>query len=178
MARIEGVITGIEEPKILKEGTTKSGKPWKLLGTKITVDGQEYGITDFSSANLNKILEGIALRDKVSFEYELNGEFKNILKEKEIKVLENMVPQQEGEKKSFSQSKDSYWADKFEYDKQRDALVQKSIRRGNAWEYTMMWYAIVRDKMAGDVATIPVLKKIKDEIEADLNFEEIKKELK
>jgi len=27
MVRIEGVITGIEEPKILKEGTTKSGKP-------------------------------------------------------------------------------------------------------------------------------------------------------
>jgi len=175
MAIIEGVITGIEEIKVLKDGVTKSGKAWKLFGTKITVDGQEYGMTDFSSTVLNKKLDAVALRDKVSFEYALSGEFKNILKECEIKVLESGVPQQEGEKKSFGQSKDDYWNSKFEYDKQRDTLVQKSIRRSNAWEYTMMYYAVAKDKIAGDLVPVSTLKKVKDEIEADLNFEEAKK---
>jgi len=173
MNKIEGVIQEISEPKLLKSGVKKDNTEWKLWGSQITIEGEQYGITAFSKTQLEEKLNKLSLRDKVSFEYETNGKFKNIDKDAEIEVLENNVPAQEGEKTREPDSKQDYWERKFEYDKQRNEEVQKSICRTSAWKIAVDFCEVIKDKVAGDEPiSFTTLKQFKNDIEKDLRFEE------
>jgi len=110
MVLYEGVVQEIEPVKELKRGTTGAGKSWVLYGTKIKVDNANYGVTDFLKAKLEDLLKDISVNDKIKFEYDIEGDFKNINKKAKIEVLEkNVAPNLNT--KSFSNDKPSqeYW---------------------------------------------------------------------
>jgi hypothetical protein len=110
MVLYEGVVQEIGPVKELKRGTTSTGKNWVLYGTHLKVDNASYGITDFLKLKLESIIKDICVNDKVKFEYELEGDFKNISKKSKIEVLEkNVAPNLNTKLVSDSKPSGEYW---------------------------------------------------------------------
>jgi hypothetical protein len=110
MVLYEGIVQEIDSVKELKRGTTGAGKSWVLYGTHLKVDNANYGITDFIKSKLEGIVKDISVNDKIKFEYDIEGDFKNINKKVKIEVLEKNV-EPNLNTKSFSNDKPSqeYW---------------------------------------------------------------------
>ena len=93
---MKGQLEAMTELTLLKEGTVKSGKnkgrPWKLYGTTLTVNGADYGLTGFSSKELEEKLSVLEINDEIQFETEERDGYVNIKQDTEIQVLGRPVP--------------------------------------------------------------------------------------
>lgn len=90
---ISGTLENITDLKLLKEGTKKDGKSWKLWGCFLLVDGIKYSLTEFSQGALKNRLEGLTEGQRVRFTAEQEGDYFNLPKGALIEVLENSAPQ-------------------------------------------------------------------------------------
>jgi len=61
---------------------------WTLFGSKIIVDGEEYGYSNFKKEVLKGKLEKIKIGSIVEFETEERGEYTNVKSGTDIKVIE------------------------------------------------------------------------------------------
>ena len=84
---MKGKIQEISEVKLLKEGQNKKGRAWTLYGTNLKVGGAMFGMTSFSKKELEEKLRNLSVGQTVEFETEESGDFTNVKKDAEIKVL-------------------------------------------------------------------------------------------
>ncbi len=84
---MKGKLEYIGEIKELSSGSGKNG-PWKLWGTKLTVNGSDYGYSGFKKKELEEKVAKLKQGSTVEFETEERGEYTNVKKDTEVKVLE------------------------------------------------------------------------------------------
>jgi len=84
---MKGKLESISEIKQLQSGSGKKGH-WTLWGCNITVDGKEYGVTDFKKEDLEKKTAKLKTGSVLEFETEQRGDYTNVKQKTEIKVLE------------------------------------------------------------------------------------------
>ena len=84
---MKGKIERIGEVKQLSTGFSKN-KAWTLWGTKLTVDGKDYGYSDFKKEKLEENVSKLKQGSIVEFETEESGEYTNVKRNTTVKVLE------------------------------------------------------------------------------------------
>ena len=84
---MKGKIENIGELKELSSGAGKNGS-WVLWGAKITVDGNDFGYSDFNQEVLKGKLEKLKIGSIIEFETEKRGEYTNVKPQTGVKVLE------------------------------------------------------------------------------------------
>lgn len=84
---MKGKLENIGEINAVSSGSGKKG-PWTLWSTKLTVDGNDYGYSDFDKKVLEDKVSKLKQGSIVEFETEERGEYTNVKKNTDIKVLE------------------------------------------------------------------------------------------
>ena len=84
---MKGKIDHITEIKELSSGT-RAGKTWKLWGATLTVDGNDYGYSDFEKKALEEKVAKLKIGSMIEFETEERGQYTNVKPKTEVKVLQ------------------------------------------------------------------------------------------
>ncbi len=84
---MKGKIESIGPVENVASGT-RNNKAWILWSTKLTVDGNDYGYSDFEKKDLEAKLAKLKIGSTVEFETEEKDGYTNVKRKTEVKVLE------------------------------------------------------------------------------------------
>ncbi len=86
---MKGKIESIGSIENVASGPGKGTKgAWILWSAALTVDGNEYGYSDFEKKNIEAKVSKLKIGSTVEFETEENKGYTNVKRETEVKVLE------------------------------------------------------------------------------------------
>ncbi len=115
---MKGKLENIGEIAEVSSGSGKRG-PWTLYSAKLTVDGDDYGYSDFDKKVLEEKVSKLKQGSTVEFETEERGEYTNVKPKTEVKVLEEGTgqagPTPAGKPKYTDAELENFWKESADF---------------------------------------------------------------